>query len=93
MTIDIQNIFQISGRQKEKFCLSAESRKTASQKCSFLQKYRKNRKRVFLPKYHLSAEKGSFCRPSKAKSSLESRIMHHLEGNRLQKREFWPISP
>ena len=75
---------QGSGRPKEKFCLSAESRKTAFQKSSFLQKYRKNRKRVFLPKCHLSAEKGPFCRPRKAKSSLESSIMYYLEDNRLQ---------
>ena len=47
-----------SGRPKEKFSLSAESRKMASLKYSFLPKYRKNRKRVFLPKWHLSAERG-----------------------------------
>ena len=39
---------------------------------------------IFLQKKDLSAGQ------SKAKSSLESRIMHHLGGNRLQKREFLP---
>ena len=51
-----------SGRPKEEFCHSAESRKRAFQRYSFLPKYRKNRKRVFLQKWHLSAEIGSFCR-------------------------------
>ena len=51
-----------SGRPKEKFCHSAESRKRTFQRDSFLRKYRKNRKRVFRQKWHLSAEIGSFCR-------------------------------
>ena len=51
-----------SGRPKEEFCHSAESRKRAFQRYSFLPKYRKNRKRVFLQKWHFSAEIGSFCR-------------------------------
>ena len=51
-----------SGRPKENFFLSAESRKRAFEKSPFLQKYRKYRKRPFLPKELLSAERASFCR-------------------------------
>ena len=51
-----------SGRPKEEFCLSAESRKRTYPKSYFLQKYRKNRKRLFLPKDPLSAEIASFGR-------------------------------
>ena len=52
----------ISGRPKEKFLLSAESRKRGFKKSSFLQKYRKYRKAVFLQKEAVSAERGSFCK-------------------------------
>ena len=51
-----------SGQPKEDFALSAESRKRAFEKSPFLQKYRKYRKRPFLPKELLSAERASFCR-------------------------------
>ena len=51
-----------SGRPKEDFCLSAESRKRTYPKSYFLQKYRKNRKRLYLPKDPLSAEIASFGR-------------------------------
>ena len=50
------------GRPKENFCHSAKSRKRAPQKSLFLQKYRKNRKKLFLPKEPPSAERDSFCR-------------------------------
>ena len=55
-----------SGRPKEKLCLSAESRKRASEIYPFLPKYRKNRKRVFLQKETLSAETWSFGRKLEA---------------------------
>ena len=51
-----------SGRPKEEFCASAESRKRTPLKSYFLQKYRKNRKRLFLPKDPLSAKIASFGR-------------------------------
>ena len=51
-----------SGRPKEELCLSAESRKRTYPKSYFLQKYRKNLKRLFLPKEPLSAKIASFGR-------------------------------
>ena len=45
-----------SGQPKGKFLLSANNRKTTLQTETFLPKYRKNRKRVFLPKETLSVE-------------------------------------
>ena len=61
MTTTFQNTIR-SGQPKEDFALSAESRKRAFEKSPFLQKYRKYRKRPFLPKELLSAERASFCR-------------------------------
>ena len=46
-----------SGRPKENFCYFAETRKRVPQKSLFLQKYRKNQKKLFLPKETLSAGK------------------------------------
>ena len=51
-----------SGKPKENFCLSSESRKRDSPRIPFLQKYWKNRKKLFLPKECLSAEIPSFYR-------------------------------
>ena len=59
-----EKIGPYSGRPKENSCLSAESRERPSQKVPFLQKCRKNRKSLFLPKGPISAETHSFCQIS-----------------------------
>ena len=52
-----------SGQPNGNFCLSAESKDRGFLAIQFLPRYRKNRKKLFLPKEGLSAEIASFCRP------------------------------
>ena len=54
------HIIKISGRSKEKFCLSADNRKRGPRTERFLPKYRKNRKKVLWQKGALLAERACF---------------------------------